>query len=217
MKSFEIMLADDHAMFRKGMRRLIDGRKGMKVVGEAPDGEKLLKDLEKLTPDMVILDISMPGLNGFVLLGELQKRFPDILVLMLTMHKDLEYLDVAMSRGARGYLLKEDSDIELFDAIDTIRKGGKYITRNLAEQMAEYIRAKQDGKIDAMKDNLTLREGQVLKLIAEGMSNKDIAALLSISIRTVENHRSNIMKKLNLSGTAQLVRYFMRREFMEVS
>ncbi len=217
MKIFRIMLADDHAMFRKGVKRLIDARKGMRVVGEASDGAGLIDKLTRITTDMVILDISMPGPTGFVLLREIKETWPDILVLMLTMHKDLEYLDVALNKGASGYLLKEDSDIELFDAIEQIRAGGQYITRDLAEGRLEYVRAVHDGKIVSSKDALTLREGQVLKLIAEGMPNKDIASLLNISIRTVENHRSNIMKKLNLTNTAQLVRYSLRKDYMEIN
>ncbi len=217
MKTYRIMLADDHAMFRKGVKQLIDAQKGMRVVGEASDGVGLIEKLKTITTDMVILDISMPGPSGFVLLREIKNTWPHILVLMLTMHKDLEYLDVAMNKGASGYLLKEDSDLELFDAIEQIRAGNQYITRNLAEEMSDYLRAVQNGKPSSSKDALTLREGQVLKLIAEGMANKDIASLLNISIRTVENHRSNIMKKLNLSNTAQLVRYSLRKDFMEMN
>ncbi|MCP4686551.1 MAG: response regulator transcription factor, partial [Desulfobacterales bacterium] len=188
MDNFTIMLADDHAMFRKGIRRLIDSRKGMKVVGEANDREGLLRALQKQVPDMVILDISMPdssgmaGGAGLVLLREVKEMHPAILVLMLTMHTDLEYLNVALDSGASGYLLKEDSDIELFDAISRIREGGEYVTQRLARKQSAYLKDVQNGKVRPTKDELSLRESQVLKQIGEGMTNREIANFLNISV-----------------------------------
>jgi DNA-binding NarL/FixJ family response regulator len=208
---YSIVLADDHVIFRQGMKRLIDEIPGLEVVGEASDGIELLDVLRQSEPDMVVLDISMPNLRGIEATREIRALHPGVKILILTMHKNKEYLYHAISEGARGYLLKEDSDLELFSAIETIRKGGVYVTRLLTGELAEDMAHMYKGDKEFPKEPLTTREREILKLIAEGNSNKEIADLLFISIRTVENHRSKIMGKLNLSKTADLVRYAIQR------
>ena len=216
MKQYRIILADDHAMFRKGMKRLIDGKPGLKVVGEANDGSELLRCMSRLKPDMVILDVSMPGIGGIGAVREIRLKYPKVKVLMLTMHKNTEYLYVALATGAKGYLLKEDSDIELFTAIETIQNGGEYVTRCLAGELAEDLCNLQRGKGRLPLEPLSIRERQILKLIAEGRANREVAEFLQISIRTAENHRSKIMKKLKLTNTAQLVRYAIEKGIIEL-
>ena len=214
MQPYRIVLADDHVMFRQGIKRIIDGTEGLEVVGEANDGLELLKLLNELEADIVFLDISMPNIRGIEATGEIKSLHPDVKVLILTMHRKKEYLYHAISEGAQGYLLKEDSDVELLSAIETIRKGGFYVTRLLAGELAEDIFHLYKGDAQLPSEPLTTREREVLKLIAEGKSNREIANLLYISIRTVENHRASIMKKLNIHKLADLIRYAIEKEIV---
>lgn len=207
MLPYRIVLADDHVMFRQGIKRIIEETEGLEVVGEANDGFELLELLKKLEPDMVLLDISMPNMRGIEATREIKSLYPNVKVLILTMHRRKEYLYDAIAAGAQGYLLKEDSDVELFSAVKTIRKGGFYVTRLLAGELAEDISHMYKGNAELPSEPLATREREVLKLIAEGKSNREIAELLFISIRTVENHRANIMEKLNLNRTAKIIKY----------
>ncbi len=217
MDAYRIIIADDHAMFRQGMKALIDEKPDLEVVGEANDGFELLKLLDKLQPDMVILDVSMPGLRGIEITREIKKKYPRLIILILTMHKNKEYLYHALSAGARGYLLKEDSDVELFTAIEAIRKGGVYVTRLMAGEVAEDLSHVVKGKMPLHSDLLTDRETQVLKLVAEGNSNREIADLLHISPRTVGNHRDNIKSKLHINNTADLVKYAIQKGLTDLT
>lgn len=211
MEACRIVLADDHVLFRQGMKRLIEGMPGVKVIGEASDGLELLSLLKELTPDLAIVDISMPNLRGIEAAREIKMLYPHIKMLILTMHKSKEYLYHTISAGAQGYLLKEDSDVELFSAIETIRNGGIYVTHSLVGELAEDLSQIYSGKGEILREPLTTREREVLKLVAEGKSNREIADLLYISMRTVENHRANIMGKLRLKKTADLVRYAIQK------
>lgn len=211
MCAYRILLADDHTLFRQGIKRILASASDLEVVGEAGDGLELLELLKKLSPDMVIVDISMPRLRGLEATREIKIIDPAVKVLILTMHKDNEYLRNAISAGAEGYLLKEDADTELFSAIATIRKEGRYISPLLSTDLAhELIQASHEGQSTLPSDPLTIREREILKLIAEGKPNKEIARLLYISIRTVEHHRASIMRKLNIKNTANLIKYAIR-------
>jgi len=201
-------------MFRHGIKSILEGAEGLEVVGEASDGLDLLKILKKAIPDMVILDISMPNLRGLEATKEIKTISSDVKVLILTMHRDKEYVYYAISAGAEGYLLKEDADTELFTAIEKIRQGGHYISPLLSGELThELIQASQKGQLTPPSDPLTTREREVLKLIAEGIPNKEIADLLFISIRTVEHHRANIMERLNIKQTANLIKYAIHRGY----
>ena len=217
MEDYRIVLADDHVIFRQGMKRLIDEEPGLEVVGEANDGSELLNRLHDLKPDLVILDISMPEIGGFGVAREIRNHHPNVKVLMLTMHKNKEYLYHAISAGAQGYLLKEDSDIELFSAIETIKKGGVYVTRLLSGELAGDLSDLFKGNEKPSGKPLSNREIEIIKLIAEGKLNKEIADLLEISVRTVEKHRANILRKLNLNKTVDLVRYAIQHGITELT
>lgn len=209
MNTFHILLADDHVLLRQGLKNIIEKMADLKIVGEAGDGLELLQLLHKLTPHLIILDISMPHLRGMEAIREIKAIHPAVKVLMLTMHKDREYLHEAISAGAQGYLLKEDADTELFSAIQAIRQGKIYLSpffsEGLTEDWAQTLRGKQTIPLE---EPLTTREREILKLIAEGKSNKEIADLLFIS------HRANIMEKLNLRKTADLVRYALEKKYI---
>ena len=201
MGNYRIVLADDHALFRQGLKKIIDGNTDLEVAGEAGDGMELLVLLDTTATDMVILDVSMPRLRGIESIREVKKRYPDMKVLVLTMYR--EYLHQALSAGAEGYLVKEDADRELFSAIENIRQGRRYISPRMRKELADA----------GVPEPLSLRESEVLKLIAAGKSNREIAEILYISVRTAESHRATILSKLNLRNTAELVRYAIEKGF----
>jgi DNA-binding NarL/FixJ family response regulator len=216
MASYGIVLADDHVLFRQGVRRILEEKGEFEVIGEASDGLELLALLRRLAPHLVVLDISMPLLRGIESLPEIKATHPNAKVLMLTMHKDRAYLYKAISAGANGYLLKEDAESELFTAIDKVRQGKVYVSPGLSDVLTDTLAQACRGDRAAATEvgPLTLRESQVLKLIAEGKPSKEIADLLCISCRTVEHHRANIMAKLNLKGVAELVRYAISEGYL---
>ena len=218
MNHYRIVLADDHPMFRQGIKRILQDANELQVVGEASDGFELLEVSKETTPDMVILDISMPNLRGLEATREIKTLFPNIKVLILSMFRGKEYVYGAISAGAEGYLLKEDADTELFVAVEKIRQGGRYISPIISGELThELIHVGDQGQSASSGKLLTLREKEVLKLIAEGKSHKEIADLLFISIRTVDHHRANIMKKLNISDTANLTKYAIREGYTSVT
>jgi len=208
-----IVLADDHTIVRQGIKRMIEATAGLTVIGEASDGIELLSLLKILDADLVILDISMPNLRGIEATRELKRIFPDVKVLVLTMYKDKDLLHQAISSGADGYILKENSDKELYFAIEKIRQGEIYICPGLAG-LADDLAQKRRKIFKPLLEPLTKRESEVLRLIAEGKSNKEIANLLFISIRTVQNHRGNIMSKLGIKKTADLIRYAIHQGYI---
>jgi DNA-binding NarL/FixJ family response regulator len=212
---YRIVLADDHVIFRRGIKGLISQNPDLKVVGEAGDGIELLNLLQRgLETDMVILDISMPNLRGIEATHEIKIIMPEVKILVLTMHKSKEYLYHSISAGAQGYMLKEDSEVELFSAIETIRKGNMFVSELLTRELAEDLSHLHQGDSQIPTDPLSPREREVLKMVAEGKSNKEIADLLYISTRTVENHRSNIMNKLKFRKTADLIRYAVLKGYV---
>jgi len=211
VEPYRIVLADEHILFRQGIRRIIDELPETQVVGEASDGQEAIEQVLALRPDLAILDISMPKMSGIEACREIRRLLPDVKILVLTMHKDKEYLYHALSAGAQGYLLKEDSDEELFAAIGTIRKGAIYVTKALAGLVSADISALFREGERKLSKSLTAREKEVMKLISEGKSNSEVAEVLRISIHTVETHRANIMNKLDLRNTVELVRYAIQK------
>ena len=207
MQTYKIILADDHTILRQGIRRLVEEIPGMEVLAEANDGIELLALMRLHTPDLVIVDITMPGIGGIEATREIRRVYPDVKVLILTMHKRIEYLQHVFAAGAQGYLLKEDSNDELAQAIDTIRKGRNYITQSLSADMADYFSRLGQDETPQPREPITVRERSILKMIAEGKSSRQTADILGISQRTVQNHRANIMRKLGVKKTADLIKY----------
>jgi DNA-binding NarL/FixJ family response regulator len=213
---YKIVLADDHVMFRRGVKKIIQGMAEVEVVGEAGDGLELLELLKKNIPHMVILDISMPNLRGLEATREIKTIHPEVKILILTMHKDKEYLYHAFSAGAEGFLLKEDADTELHAAIEKLKKGGTYVSPLLSSQLTDLFLERSRygvGQPMAPRELLTTREREIIKLIAEGKSSKEIGKLLFISSRTVQHHRANILRKLNIKKTADLVKYAIQKGY----
>jgi DNA-binding NarL/FixJ family response regulator len=204
--AYRVVLADDHPLLRKGLKRILGDRKDIQVVGEANDGIELLDLLKKVTPDLAILDISMPRLRGLEAIREIQSMRPGLRILILTMHR--EFLHQAMAAGANGYLMKDNALDELFAAIDAIRSGRIYISPLFSAQIeSDWVQACR-GKLETVSQELlTTREREVLKLTCEGKSSREIAELLFISVRTVEHHRTNMMEKLKLKKTIDLIKY----------
>jgi DNA-binding NarL/FixJ family response regulator len=216
MNPYRIILADDHALFREGLKRILAEARDLKVIGEVADGLELLKILHTVKPDMVILDITMPNIRGIEAIQEIKTMHPESKILVLTMHRDKEYLHQAISSGAHGYLLKEDADSELFSAIDKVKQGKIYVSPKLSEYLTEDWARIHRGEHELASEiePLTIREREIIKLVAEGKSSKEVASLLNISIRTVEHHRANIMDKLNLKNVAELIKYAIQKGYL---
>ena len=211
--SYRIVLADDHVILRDGVKHIIQERPDLCVVGEASDGLELLRLLKRQEADMILLDISMKGLRGIEATREIKSSHPEIKIVILTMHKKRSYIQHALAAGADGYLLKESTGDELFDAITCVRNGGSYISRSLSQDLtSEMLKVYRNG-MKTHHETLTTREKEILKLIAEGKASKEIADLLFISIYTVNNHRANIIKKLKMKKTADLVKYAIQEGY----
>jgi DNA-binding NarL/FixJ family response regulator len=213
VKNHRVLLAEDHTMFRQGIKKILEEAEDLKIVGEVSDGLELLEFLKNHPADILILDISMPGLRGIEAAYEAKKIRPNLKVLMLTMHKNTEYLYHSMNAGAEGYLIKEDSDTELLSAIRKVLRGERYVSRNLSLELTDDFIQRDRGEFRRPIDRLSIREREVLKLLAEGNSSKEIADLLFISSRTAEHHRANIKKKLDLRSTADLVKYAIKKGY----
>lgn len=207
MHKYQIVLADDHVLMREGIRQLITAVPGFEVIGEAGDGVSLLALLKKIRPRLVILDIAMPGMRGIEAAREIRSLYPEVDILFLSMHKSREFLSLALAAGAKGYLLKEDSGTELISAIREIRSGRTYLSAKLIQQFPTEILGICRGDLKAADDPLTRREREVLTLIAEGNTDRQVSEILFISLKTVQRHRYNIRQKLNIRRTADLVKY----------
>jgi DNA-binding NarL/FixJ family response regulator len=213
MIMYKIILAEDHVLVREGIKKIIEAFPGLQVVGEVGDGPELMNLLKRLPVDMVILDISMPSLPGIEATREIKQTYPTVKVLILTMHKKKEYLHNAMTAGVDGYLLKEDAPKELLNAVEKIRQGTIYVSPLLASDIADlYVQGQRQGEV-AVAEPLTPREVEIIKMIAEGKSSKEIAEILFLSFRTIQNHRAKIMRKLNLKKNTDLVKYAIHKGY----
>ena len=215
MKRIQVLLADDHLVVRKGLRSILERQSGMEVVGEAADGREAVSLSESLTPDVVIMDITMPHLNGIDATAQIVKRNPKIGVVILSVHSDETYILRALNAGAKGYLLKDSAETDLVKAVDTVALGKPFFSPAIAEALLEdYMRFLHQRNLEDSYDLLTDREKEILQLLAEGKSNKEIAAILNLSVYTVETHRSNLMQKLGLHNTAEIVLYAVRKKII---
>jgi DNA-binding NarL/FixJ family response regulator len=208
-----ILLADDHAVLRSGLRALLERHEDISVVGEATDGRELVQMAVKLEPDVVITDIGMPNLNGTEATAQITAKHPNVKVIMLSMHSDEAYVLRALKAGARGYLLKESSsEADLITALRAVHSGKAYFSPAISALLVEdYVRQLRDKDAVDSYELLSPREREILQLIAEGKSNKDIANLLNLSLYTVETHRGNILQKLNLHSVPELILYAVRK------
>jgi len=216
MKSIAVIIADDHKLVRAGIKSLLENIAGVKVVGEASNGRETIELTGKLKPDMVFLDIAMPELNGLQAAERIKKIYPDVDIIILSMHLDEEYVVQALKVGASGYLLKDSAPGELELALDTIMRGKVYISPAIpGEMIADYQKrlryASSPDNLEESKEKLTSRQKEVLQLIAEGNSTREIAEKLFISIKTVETHRSHIMKTLGINDIPGLVKYAIKK------
>ena len=197
-----VLLADDHGLVRRGFRRILEDDEGMKVVGEAANGVEAIRMAHELKPKVVVMDLSMPELDGVQATKEIVKHLPGTEVLILSMHADDNYVRNALDAGAKGYLLKSSIDVDLVGAIRSVAEGKRFMGNGL-----RYAARGQDDELS----KLTAREKQVLQLIAQGRSNKEIASLLELSVNTVSVHRANLMEKMNIHRTAELVLFAIRK------
>lgn len=197
-----VLLADDHSLVRRGFRRILEDDEALKVVGEASNGVEAIRMAHELKPKVVVMDLSMPELDGVQATKEIVKHLPGTQVLVLSMHADDNYVRNALDAGAMGYLLKSAIDVDLVGAIRSVSEGKRYIGSGL-----RYVAQERDDELS----KLTAREKQVLQLIAQGKSNKEIASLLELSVNTVSVHRANLMEKMNIHRTAELVLFAIRK------
>lgn len=209
--SVRILLADDHSVVRRGLKDLLESRRGWKVCAEAADGRAAVAKAERHKPDIAILDIGMPGLNGVEATRQIRAVSPGTEILVLSAHASEKLAREILEAGGRGYLVKEDADQDLLAAVDAVRQHRPFFTSKLVAWVA---RQRQEGKDGTPRSLLTPREREVVQLLAEGKSNKEVAAILGISAKTTETHRANIMLKLNLHSITELVHYAIRNEMI---
>ncbi|MCK6483933.1 MAG: response regulator transcription factor [Phycisphaerae bacterium] len=209
MNRIRILLADDHALVRAGIRSLLSDLAGMEVVAEAADGREALQLIERHRPDVVLMDIMMPGLNGLDAAARVAAHHPDTRVIILSMNATEEYVYQALRAGASGYVLKDARPAELEEAVRAVVRGDAYLSSAVSRHVVAAFRQKPNGAARSL-DQLTPRQREVLQLIAEGASNKQIAQKLGISVKTAEGHRAQLMQTLNIHDVAGLVRYAIR-------
>jgi DNA-binding NarL/FixJ family response regulator len=206
-----VVLADDHALVRQGIKSVLE-REGLQVVAEASDGQEAIRQAKALAPDVVVMDIGMPTLNGMDAARELGRCCPKTKSILLTQHDEDQYVSEALSAGVKGYVLKSQVASDLIQAIQQVLRGQVYLSPGISAAVMAAVQSK--GQRPA--DPLTARERQVLQLIAEGKSTKDVASLLGVSVKTAESHRSRLMQKLDIHETASLVRYAVKRGLVQV-
>jgi two-component system response regulator NreC len=212
VKKISVLLADDHRILREGIRSLLEKTPDIEVVGEALEGGDAVAKVQQLSPDVVLMDITMPGLNGLEATRQIKALRPLTKVLVLTMHENNQYISQFLRSGASGYVLKDTAASELVGAIRAVHQGDAYLYPSIARKLLEeYLLKVQTGEERDSYDGLTEREQEVLKLIAEGKTNKEIAETLSLSVRTVQAHRANLMGKLHMHDRTELVRYAIRK------
>ena len=207
-----IVLADDHTILREGLRALLTADPNFEVAGEAQNGREAVRCVEKLEPDLLLMDLSMPRMSGMDAIREIKKRYPDTRIIALTVHKTEEYILTTLQAGADGYVLKDATQDELVMAIKNVMAGKSYLSPGISEKVIEgYLEGKESSRSLSAWETVSQREREVLKLIAEGFKNREIAEDLCISLKTVEKHRANLMKKLDLHNAAALTVYAVER------
>ena len=211
-----IVLAEDHTILREGLRALLTADPDFEIIGEAADGREAVRFVEKQVPDLILMDLSMPRMTGMDAIREIKKRYPQTKIIALTVHKTEEYLRTTLQAGADGYVLKDATHEELMMAVESVLKGKTYLSPGVSRRVIEgYLEGKESQMPPSTLGLLSQREREVLKLIAEGYKNKEIATDLCISLKTVEKHRANLMKKLDLHNAAALTAYAIEQGLVE--
>jgi len=217
LAKIRVLIADDHTIVRAGIKALLEKQPDIEIVGETSEGRETVRQVEILQPDIVLMDIAMPGMNGLEATAIITKNFPQVRVLALTMHDEEEYFYEVIRAGAMGYVLKDAAPTELVSAIRALGEGKAFLTPRVTRILVnDYLKRVESGEKVAAYDGLTEREREVLKLIASGNTNQEIANLLHLSVNTVQVHRTHIMEKLNLHNRTELVKYALRRGIIEL-
>ena len=212
MRKTRILLADDHQLMRSGLRLVIERQPDLTVVGEAADGREAVALAKSLRPDVAVMDISMPNLNGIEAAYQITQTHSETAVIMLSMHPDESYILRTLKAGAKGYLLKDSAEADLITAVRAVAQGKSFFSPAVSKVLLDdYMRKLKRSGVEDPYDLLTPREREILQLVAEGKSNKEVANLLNLSVYTVETHRSNVMQKLNLKGVPELTLYAVRK------
>ncbi|HEV7735124.1 MAG TPA: response regulator transcription factor [Candidatus Binatia bacterium] len=215
MAKLRVLLVDDHTVVRQGLRKILESDDEIEIVGEAGDGRSAVEMVQRMRPHVVVMDVALPELNGIEATRQITKRVDGAKVLVLTMHSDDVYVRQSLKAGARGYLLKDSEDLDLIKAVKAVGQGGSFFSPSVSKVLLAGYLGDPTGK--EVEDNLALltdREREVLQLIAEGKTNKEVANLLNVSINTVETHRKHVMEKLDLHNTAELVRFAVRKKIV---
>ena len=215
MNPVRILVADDHEVVRRGVCALLEGHAGFEVCEEAVDGREAVEEAKRSLPDVVILDIGMPGLNGFDAARQIRNVSPDSEVLILTMHESEQVIREVLAAGARGYVLKSDAGRDLITAVEALSRHKTFFTSRVAEMVLQKYLDGNPEQVKSEATSLTPREREVVQLVAEGRTNKEVATTLNISVKTAETHRTNIMRKLDCHSLSELVRYAIRNKIID--
>jgi DNA-binding NarL/FixJ family response regulator len=216
MNKIRVLLADDHTILRDGIRALLDDQADIEVIGEAEDGQATVKMTAQLLPDVVVMDIAMPLLNGLEATRQIQRDYPQVKVLILTMHENEEYIRQVLAAGALGYVLKDAAAHDLLGAIRAVYQGEAVLSPAITRLVIEDYLRWGDIRPPDSTNGLTSREREVLQLIAEGYTNKEIAEILCLSIKTVQSHRTNLMSKLDLHDRGELIKYAIQKKIIDI-
>lgn len=216
MKAFRILIADDHEVVRRGIRALLENHPGWEVCGESEDGREAVEQARELKPDLVLLDIGMPNLNGIDAARQILADCPTMHILVLTMHESEQFVREVLSVGARGFLLKSDAGRDLINAVQAVQQQRTFFTRQVTELVIDGNLNPDRKKEFSLKNRLTPREREVVQLLAEGKTSKEVAVALNLSVKTAETHRTNIMRKLDLHSVADLTLYALRNGIAQV-
>ncbi|MGH9564671.1 MAG: response regulator, partial [Candidatus Angelobacter sp.] len=217
MPKIKCLLVDDHTLFRQGVRRLLETESDFEVVAESPDGGDAVEKAREMRPDIVLMDIGMPGLSSFEAARQIKKNRVETKILFLTMYEDEDYLVQCLEVGASGYVLKDTPAPQLLSAVRDVYKGGKYLSSQVLGKLVEDFRSRvRDTRMRPRISTLTPREREILKLLAEGNSVKEIAVILGLSVKTVEAHKFNLMRKLDIHNKAQLVTYAIQKKIIKI-
>jgi two-component system response regulator NreC len=212
MNPIRILLADDHTVIRRGLRALLERQNGFAVVAEAADGREAVETAAAVGPDVAVIDIGMPNLNGIEAARRITEKRPETAIVILSMHADESYVLRALKSGARGYLLKDSPEEDLINAIRAVHTGKAFFSPEISKMLAEdYMRQMRQRGVEDSYELLTPREREILQMLGEGNSNKEVATKLNLSLHTVETHRGNILEKLNLHSTAEMILYAVRK------